>query len=94
MPHGDSSVYQAMVILAQDFATRYPLIDGHGNFGSVDGDPAAAMRYTESRLSRYGQTLLLDLNKNTVDLKDNYDQEEQEPTVLPSLLPNLLANGK
>lgn len=89
----DTSVYEAMVILAQDFSTRYPLVDGHGNFGSVDGDPAAAMRYTESRLSRYGQELLKDINKNTVDFKPNYDQEEEEPVVLPSLLPNLLLNG-
>ena len=92
-PHGDASVYQALVILAQDFATRYPLIDGHGNFGSVDGDGAAAMRYTESRLSRIGQQLLKDINKNTVDFMPNYDGEEQEPTVLPTLLPLLLMNG-
>lgn len=92
-PHGDASVYLAMVILAQDFATRYPLIDGHGNFGSVDGDSAAAMRYTESRLSRLGQQLLKDINKNTVDFMPNYDGEEQEPTVLPTLLPLLLMNG-
>ena len=92
-PHGDASVYQALVILAQDFATRYPLIDGHGNFGSVDGDGAAAMRYTESRLSRLGQQLLKDINKNTVDFMPNYDGEEQEPTVLPTLLPLLLLNG-
>lgn len=92
-PHGDASVYQALVILAQDFATRYPLIDGHGNFGSIDGDGAAAMRYTESRLSRLGQQLLKDINKNTVDFMPNYDGEEQEPTVLPSLLPLLLLNG-
>lgn len=93
-PHGDTSVYEALVILAQEFSTRYPIIDGHGNFGSIDGDPAAAMRYTESRLSRYGQELLTSINKNTVDFKPNYDQEEVEPVVLPSLLPNLLLNGK
>lgn len=92
-PHGDTSVYEALVILAQEFSTRYPLIDGHGNFGSVDGDPAAAMRYTESRLSRYGQELLNSINKNTVDFKPNYDQEEEEPVVLPTLLPNMLLNG-
>lgn len=92
-PHGDASVYQALVILAQDFATRYPLIDGHGNFGSIDGDGAAAMRYTESRLSRIGQQLLNDINKNTVDFVPNYDGEELEPSVLPTLLPLLLMNG-
>lgn len=92
-PHGDTSVYGAMVILAQDFSTRYPLIDGHGNFGSVDGDSAAAMRYTESRLERVSTVLLDGLNKNTVDFAPNYDGEELEPTVLPTLLPNLLANG-
>lgn len=92
-PHGDTSVYESMVIMAQDFSTRYPLVDGHGNFGSVDGDPAAAMRYTESRLSKYGQELLANINKNIVDFKPNYDQEEEEPVVLGTLLPNLLANG-
>lgn len=92
-PHGDQSVYEAMVILAQAFSTRYPLVDGHGNFGSIDGDPAAAMRYTESRLSKYGQALLADITKNIVDYKPNYDQEELEPTVLGNLLPNLLLNG-
>lgn len=92
-PHGDTAVYQALVILAQDFATRYPLIDGHGNFGSVDGDGAAAMRYTESRLSRLGQQLLNDINKNTIDFVPNYDGEEHEPSVLPVLLPLLLMNG-
>lgn len=92
-PHGDASVYQALVILAQEFATRYPLIDGHGNFGSIDGDGAAAMRYTESRLSRVGQQLLKDINKNTIDFMPNYDGEEEEPSVLPTLLPLLLMNG-
>lgn len=92
-PHGDQSVYEAMVILAQTFSTRYPLVDGHGNFGSIDGDPAAAMRYTEARLSKYGQALLADITKNVVDFKPNYDQEELEPVVLGNLLPNLLLNG-
>ena len=93
-PHGDASVYQAMVILAQEFATRYPLVDGHGNWGSVDGDGAAAMRYTEARLSRLGQQLLSDIHKNTIDFVPNYDGEELEPSVLPTLLPLLLMNGK
>lgn len=92
-PHGDASVYDAMVILAQEFATRYPLVDGHGNFGSVDGDGAAAMRYTEARLSRVGQQLLNDISKDTVDFMPNYDGEEKEPRVLPTLLPLLLMNG-
>ena len=93
-PHGDSSVYGAMVILAQDFSTRYPLVDGHGNWGSVDGDAAAAMRYTEARMSRIGQQLLNDIHKDTVDFKPNYDGEELEPVCLPTLLPLLLMNGK
>lgn len=93
MPHGDTSVYEAMVILAQDFSTRYPLVNGQGNFGSIDGDPAAAMRYTESKLSRYGEALLKDINKNTVDFKPNYDEQEQEPVVLPGLMCNILNNG-
>lgn len=92
-PHGDTSVYENMVGLAQDFNMRYPLIDGHGNFGSVDGDPAAAMRYTEARLSRFGEAMLRSIEKNTVDFRPNFDNEEVEPTVLPSLLPNALANG-
>lgn len=92
-PHGDASVYGAMVILAQDFSTRYPLVDGHGNWGSIDGDAAAAMRYTEARMSRIGQQLLNDIHKNTVDFKPNYDGEELEPVCLPTLLPILLANG-
>ena len=92
-PHGDTSVYEAMVILSQDFKMRYPLVEGHGNFGSVDGDSAAAMRYTEARLSRLGQYMIKDINKNTVDFKPNYDGEEQEPIVMPSLFPNLLVNG-
>ena len=92
-PHGDTSVYEAMVILAQEFSTRYMLVDGHGNFGSVDGDGAAAMRYTEAKLSKIGNEALKDIHKNTVDFMPNYDGEEQEPTVLPTLLPLLLMNG-
>jgi DNA gyrase subunit A len=92
-PHGDSSVYEAMVKLAQDFSTRYPLVDGHGNFGSVDGDSAAAMRYTEARLSYPGYQMLQDIAKNTVDFKNNFDESLQEPTVLPTLVPCLLLNG-
>lgn len=92
-PHGDQSVYDAAVKMAQSFNMRYPLIDGHGNWGSVDGDGAAAMRYTEARLSKIGQYILNDIRKNTVDFKDNYDGEEQEPVVLPTLLPLLLMNG-
>jgi len=92
-PHGDQSVYEAMVKLAQDFSMRYPLVDGQGNFGSIDGDGAAAMRYTETRLSKIGQVMLKDLYKNTVDFKPNFDESLTEPTVLPSLLPNLLLNG-
>lgn len=92
-PHGDQSVYDAMVKLAQDFNMRYPLVDGHGNWGSVDGDGAAAMRYTEARLSKIGEYLLNHIKKNTVDFIPNYDGEEQEPVVLPTLLPLLLMNG-
>lgn len=92
-PHGDSSIYDALVKLAQDFSTRYPLIDGHGNFGSVDGDGAAAMRYTEARLSRISMEMLSDINKDTVDFIPNFDESEKEPTVLPSRFPNLLVNG-
>ena len=92
-PHGDSSIYEALVKLAQDFSTRYPLVDGHGNFGSVDGDGAAAMRYTEARLSRISMEMLADINKNTVDFIPNFDETEKEPTVLPSRYPNLLVNG-
>lgn len=92
-PHGDSSIYDSLVRLAQDFSTRYPLVDGHGNFGSVDGDPAAAMRYTESRMSAIALELLRDINKETVDFAPNYDETEQEPVVLPSRFPNLLVNG-
>ncbi|TCZ75656.1 DNA gyrase subunit A [Paenibacillus albiflavus] len=92
-PHGDSSVYGTMVRMAQDFSLRYPLVDGHGNFGSIDGDGAAAMRYTESRLSKIAMELLRDINKETVDFIPNYDGEETEPVVLPSRFPNLLVNG-
>ena len=92
-PHGDSSVYDAMVRLAQDFTMRYPLIDGHGNFGSVDGDSPAAMRYTEARMSKIAQYMLTDIEKNTVDFMPNYDDRLQEPTVLPARIPALLVNG-
>ncbi len=92
-PHGDSSIYDALVRMGQDFSIRYELIDGHGNFGSVDGDRAAAMRYTESRLSRLSMELLRDIDEDTVDFKENYDGYEQEPVVLPARFPNLLANG-
>ena len=92
-PHGDSSIYDAMVRMAQDFSMRLPLIDGHGNFGSIDGDPPAAMRYTESRLTRAAMEMLADLNKETVDLQPNYDESLSEPSVLPSRFPNLLVNG-
>ena len=92
-PHGDSSIYGALVNMAQDWSTRYPLVDGHGNFGSEDGDGAAAMRYTEARLSKIAMEMLADINKNTVDFIPNFDETEKEPTVLPSRYPNLLANG-
>lgn len=92
-PHGDTAVYETMVRMAQDFSMRYPLIDGHGNFGSIDGDGAAAMRYTEAKMSKLADTMLADIEKNTVDLVDNYDGSEKEPVVLPSLFPNMLANG-
>ena len=92
-PHGDSSIYEALVKLAQDFNTRYPLVDGHGNFGSVDGDGAAAMRYTEARLSKISMEMLADINKNTVDFEPNFDETEKEPVILPSRYPNLLVNG-
>ena len=92
-PHGDSSIYGALVNMAQDWSTRYPLFDGHGNFGSVDGDGAAAMRYTEARLSKISMEMLADINKNTVDFQPNFDETEREPSVLPSRYPNLLVNG-
>ena len=92
-PHGDSSIYGALVNMAQDWSTRYPLVDGHGNFGSIEGDGAAAMRYTEARLSKISMEMLADINKNTIDFAPNFDGTEKEPTVLPSRYPNLLVNG-
>ena len=92
-PHGDSSIYEALVRLAQPFASRYPLVDGHGNFGSIDGDNAAAMRYTEARLARISNELVRDIDKNTIDFVPNYDGEEKEPVVLPARIPNILING-
>ena len=92
-PHGDQAVYETMVRMAQDFNQRYLLVDGHGNFGSVDGDSAAAMRYTEARMSKISMELLRDINKDTIDYQDNYDGEEREPVVLPARFPNLLVNG-
>src|ERR1700690_2925383 len=92
-PHGDVAVYEALVRLAQDFAQRYPLVDGHGNFGNIDGDNAAAMRYTESRLTEVAEALLQGIDEDTVDFRPTYDGEAQEPLVLPARFPNLLANG-
>ncbi|MCT6892791.1 MAG: DNA gyrase subunit A [Bombilactobacillus mellifer] len=92
-PHGDTAIYESMVRMAQDFSYRYPLVDGHGNFGSIDGDPPAAMRYTEARLSKISMEMLRDINKDTVDFTPNYDESEKEPVVLPSRIPNLLLNG-
>ena len=92
-PHGDTSVYNALVRMAQPWAMRYPLIDGRGNFGSIDGDSPAAMRYTEARLQKIGEDMAEDLYKETVDFKPNYDNEEMEPTVMPTRIPNLLVNG-
>ena len=92
-PHGDSSIYDAMVRMAQDFSTRYVLVDGHGNFGSVDGDSAAAMRYTEARMSAFSLQMIRDIEKDTVDFMPNFDEEEEEPTILPARYPNLLVNG-
>lgn len=92
-PHGDAAVYDALVRMAQDFSLRYPLVDGHGNFGSVDGDPAAAYRYTEARMSKIAMEMLTDIEKNTIDTQPNYDEQWQEPTVLPSRFPSLLVNG-
>ena len=92
-PHGDSSIYGALVNMAQEWSTRYPLVDGHGNFGSVDGDGAAAMRYTEARLSKVSMEMLADIGKNTVDFTPNFDETEKEPVVLPARFPNLLVNG-
>ena len=92
-PHGDSSIYEGLVRMAQDFSYRYMLVDGHGNFGSVDGDGAAAMRYTEARMSKIAVEMLRDINKDTIDFQDNYDGTEKEPVVLPARFPNLLVNG-
>src|SRR3984885_9146229 len=92
-PHGDTPVYDALVRMAQTFNMRYPLVDGQGNYGSVDGDPPAAMRYTEARLSKIAPTLLEDIDKETVDFRPNYDDSEVEPEVLPTPVPNLLING-
>ncbi|MGI9570865.1 MAG: DNA gyrase subunit A, partial [Desulfobulbia bacterium] len=92
-PHGDSSVYDTMVRMAQEWSLRYPLVDGQGNYGSIDGDSPAAMRYTEARLRRISEEMLNDINKNTVDFQPNFDDSLQEPTVLPAKLPNLLVNG-
>jgi len=92
-PHGDGSVYDAMVRLAQDWNVRYPLVDGQGNFGSIDGDPPAAMRYTEARLRKLAEELLIDIDKDTVDFRPNFDDSLTEPTVLPAKIPNLLING-
>jgi len=92
-PHGNLAVYDALVRLAQPFAMRYPLVDGQGNFGSVDGDPPAADRYTEAKLTRVATALLEDLDKDTVDMRPNYDGNEIEPDVLPARIPNLLVNG-
>lgn len=92
-PHGDSAIYESMVRMAQHFSYRSTLVDGHGNFGSVDGDGAAAMRYTEARMSKIAVEMLRDINKNTVDYQDNYDGSEREPEVLPARFPNLLVNG-
>ena len=92
-PHGDQSVYDALVRMVQEFSMSLPLIEGQGNFGSVDGDPAAAMRYTETKLSKVSQFLIDDIDKNTVDFKSNYDETEKEPIVLPAQFPNLLVNG-
>ena len=93
-PHGDSAIYDSMVRLAQDWVMRYPLVQGQGNFGSMDGDPPAAHRYTEARLHRHAERLLDDIDKDTVDFRDNFDGSEQEPVVLPAKLPNLLLNGQ
>src|SRR5258707_12618792 len=92
-PHGDSAIYDTVVRMAQDFSLRYPLVDGQGNFGSIDGDPAAAMRYTEARLAKIAHEMLADIDKDTVDFVPNYDENEQEPVVLPTRIPNLLVNG-
>src|SRR3712207_532115 len=92
-PHGDTAIYDALVRMAQDFSMRLPLVDGQGNFGSIDGDPPAAMRYTEVRLGKIADSLLTDIDKDTVDYQDNYDNSEREPSVLPARFPNLIVNG-
>src|SRR2546427_12898696 len=92
-PHGDSPVYEALVRMVQEFSLRYPLVDGQGNFGSIDGDPPAAMRYTEVRLAKIAHEMLADIDRDTVDFVPNFDESLQEPTVLPTRLPNLLVNG-
>src|SRR6266850_3598640 len=92
-PHGDNATYEALVRMAQDFSMRYTLIDGQGNFGSIDGDPAAAYRYTECRLEEIAEELLADIDKDTVDFQPNFDEKEHEPVVLPARIPNLLCNG-
>lgn len=92
-PHGDVAVYDSMVRMAQDFSLRYPMVDGQGNFGSMDGDGAAAMRYTEARMTRYAEEMLADIDKDTVDFMPNYDGSQKEPKVLPAKVPNLLLNG-
>ena len=92
-PHGDTAVYDSMVRMAQDFSYRYMLVDGHGNFGSIDGDGAAAMRYTEARMSKIAMELVRDINRDTIDFADNYDGEEREPSVMPARFPNILVNG-
>ena len=92
-PHGDLAIYDSLVRMAQDFSLRYPLVDGHGNFGSVDGDPPAAYRYTEARMNRLSEGMLADIEKDTVNFRPNYDDRLEEPDVLPSRFPNLLVNG-
>ena len=92
-PHGDSAIYDAMVRMAQEFSLKYPLVDGQGNFGNVDGDNAAAMRYTEAKMTVFAELLLQDIDSDTVDFRETYDNEDKEPTVLPAAFPNLLANG-
>ena len=92
-PHGDSSVYDTMVRMAQDWSLRYPMVDGQGNFGSIDGDPPAAMRYTEARMRKIAEDMLSDIDKDTVDFRPNFDESLSEPTVLPARIPNLLVNG-
>ena len=92
-PHGDAAIYETMVRMAQDFSMRYPLVDGQGNFGSIDGDPAAAMRYTEAKLFETGELMLADIDEDTVEWGPNFDESLKEPLTLPSMIPNLLVNG-